>query len=161
MARALLLSILAAVACLPESVHSVTLTPTSPEVETVLLAADARWEAAGVAADRIVIGPGGSPVSYVPERAPVSETRVIGRGSAYAGVRWIELADLTIDTAVHEMGHALGINVVALDGEDHVRGGGCEGNTRAVMCAHVGNAITVDDLDLACSVGACSHFTPE
>jgi hypothetical protein len=151
-------------ACLPESVQSVTLSPATSDLAAVLHAADARWEAAGVAPDRLIVAPVGSaegaPVRYTPERAPVSVTRVIGQGSAWAGVRWIELADLTLDTATHELGHALGINLSVLDAE-HVADCGDDQPARAVMCAHVGGAITDADLAMACEAGACVGYSPE
>jgi hypothetical protein len=156
-------SLLSLAACLPSSVESVTLTPESPEVEAVLRAADARWEAAGVAADRVQIGPGGSPVRLVPSRGNTAQTSVRGQGSAYMGVRWVELQSLDLDLATHELGHVLGINVVALDGADHIDAAECGAaqHARPLMCEVVGGTITATDLDLACSVGRCDWFTPE
>ena len=86
---ALALAALALVACETESVEAVVLAPETAELAEVLLAADARWEVAGVAPERIqiaAVGGDGAPVRYVPERAPVSETRTYKRGSAYAGL---------------------------------------------------------------------------
>jgi hypothetical protein len=151
---------LALSACLPESAQVVMLTPETPELAELLRAADARWESAGVDPDRIQIGPGGAPVRLVPERAPVAETRTVGRGHVFAGVRWMELYSLDLDVATHELGHALHIGYPELD-LMHLPEADCAGEDRPLMCAHVGKAIGAADLDLACSVGACSHFTPE
>jgi len=160
MIRRLAAVALALTACMPESVQVVVLTPETPELEQLLRAADARWEAAGIDADRIQIGPGGAPVRLVPERAPVAETRTVGRGHVFAGVRWVELYSLDLDVATHELGHALHIGMPELD-IVHIDDAECQGDDRPLMCAHVGHRITADDLELACSVGACSHFTPE
>lgn len=161
MRRLLSVAVLAlAPACMPESVQVVTLTPETPELEQLMRAADARWEAAGVDPDRIQIGPGGAPVRLVPGRAPVAETRTVGRGHVFAGVRWMELYSLDLDVATHEIGHALHIGMPELD-IVHIEGAECEGADRAMMCAHVGNAIGAHDLELACTVGACTHFSPE
>jgi hypothetical protein len=143
------------VACMPEQVETVTLTPETPEIAEVLRAADARWEAAGVAADRIVIGSGGAPVRLVPDRYG-HETRVVGQGGTYTGVRWIELLDLHVGAVTHELGHVLGINVVALDAE-HIDGSECDVDApnRPIMCEVIGEKIT------ACSVGDCTAFLPE
>jgi len=147
---------------------SVVLTPETPELDALLREADARWEAAGVAAERIVIGPGGAPVRLVPERAPAAETLTRGRGKEFAGVRWMELYNLDIAVAMHELGHALGIKyhhdelVTAADVENGAEPPPCgEVSTRATMCSHVGNLIRTEDLELACDAGACMHFTPE
>lgn len=152
--------------CLPQSVESVTLTPTSSEVEAALLAADARWEAAGVAPDRIVIGPGGAPVRHAPERE-TSVTMTLGHDPAFGdevftGVEWIELNSLSLDMVTHELGHALGVAEARFD-ETHVTGAECAADapTRPVMCLHVGSAITEADLDLACEAGDCLYFNPE
>lgn len=155
---------LLALACAPESAQSVTLAPDGPrasEIEDVLRAADARWEAAGVAPNRIVIAPGGAPVRLVPDRAPVAETRTRGRGGDFMGVRWVELYDLDIDVATHELGHALGIDAVGFVRHSLDASGECEGEQRPAMCAHVGHAITTADLELACAAGPCDGFTPE
>lgn len=160
---------LSLVACLPESVKSVTLTPESPEMEAVLRAADARWEAAGVDPDRIKIGPGGAPVRLVTERCGgisedlcIAETRTHMQGTAFRGVRWMELYSLDVDLATHEMGHALGIEF-HLDDETHDGDPACNPDlpVRPTMCSHVGNVIASADLDRACSSGECEHFTPE
>jgi hypothetical protein len=166
------LALALAAGCLPESVDVVVLTPTTPEVEQVLLAADARWEAAGVAPDRIQIAPGGAPVRLVPERCGsilpgkcVAETRRVMRGHAFRGVRWMELYDLDVDVAAHEMGHALGIKFhIDADVEsypDGVADCGSDGAHRPLMCSSAGPAIVASDLDAACSAGACERFTPE
>lgn len=157
-----LLAALALAGCLPESVDVVVLSPATPEIEAALLEADARWELAGVAADRIQIGPGGAPVRLVPERGVASETRTTKRGHAFVGVRWIELNSLEPAMVLHEMGHALQI-------EFHPEQLGPEGAlacapgapNRPLMCAHIGSAIGADDLGEACAAGACDHFTPE
>ena len=154
--------------CLPESVDVVVLSPTTPEIEAALRAADARWEAAGVAPSRIQIGPGGAPVRLVPERlalaggAGVSETRTTKRGSAFAGVRWIELASLEPGIVLHELGHALDIEFHP-DAEDAEGVEACAQDVahRPLMCAHAGSAIGEGDLAAACAAGDCSHFTPE
>jgi hypothetical protein len=151
---------LALVACMPESAEVVILTPETPELEALMLAADLRWEAAGVHPDRIQIGPGGAPVRLVPERAPVAETRTVGRGHVFAGVRWVELYSLDLDVATHELGHALHIGMPELD-IVHLPEADCAGAERPLMCALVGHAISAPDLELACSVGDCLHFTPE
>lgn len=168
--RPILLAVLAlaAAACAPEAATSVTLAPTSAELADVLRAADARWEAAGVHPDRIQIGPVGSsegaPVRLVPERAPVAETRTYKRGSEYAGVRWVELYSLDVDVATHELGHVLGIEW-ATEMSRHLDGAECDSThahtDRAMMCTHVGGAITAADLALACDVGECVTFSPE
>jgi hypothetical protein len=153
---------LAAVGCLPESVKSVTLTPDSPEIEAALLAADARWEAAGVDPDRIIIGPGGAPVHVDPARGITSQTNTVGRGTAFAGVRSMVLNGLDPAMVSHEMGHALGIKYHP-DGMDEHTAPECESGApgRPLMCSHTGEAISAEDLELACAEGGCSHFTPE
>ena len=128
------------------------------------MAADARWEAAGVAPERIVVAPvggEGAPVRLVPERAPVSETRTVKRGSAYAGVRWIELASLDVDNATHELGHALGIEWATEESAHLTDGCDVAQPERPLMCAHGGGTITEADLTLACDVGECVAFVPE
>jgi hypothetical protein len=154
-----LLAALALAACAAEPV-SVVLTPTTPEIADLLTAADLRWEAAGVAPERIIIGEGGAPVRFVPGR-PASETRVIGRGHDFAGVRWMELGWLSVENATHEMGHALGIGRPELD-VDHIEGPECgDVPDRPTMCPAAGAVITARDLELACSVGRCTGFEPE
>ena len=167
-----LLALVLLAGCLPESVEAVVLTPTTPEVEQVLRAADARWEAAGVAPDRIQIAPGGAPVRLVPERCEsilpgscVAETRTMGRGHAFAGVRWMELYNLDVDIATHEMGHALGIKFHpdqdTQNYPDGVADCGADVTSRPLMCSHVGAVISASDLDEACAAGPCERFTPE
>lgn len=158
----LALAALGLVGCLPENVETVVLTPTSPEIEQALRAADARWEAAGVDPDRIQIGPGGAPVTLVPERGIASETRVTYAAEAFRGVKWIELNSIDPNMVTHEMGHALGIQFHPddpgeLGAEECAQG--AEG--RPLMCSHVGARIGAEDLGEACAAGACPHFTPE
>jgi hypothetical protein len=166
------LALALATGCLPESVEVVVLTPESPEVEAVLRAADARWEAAGVAPDRIQIAAGGAPVRLVPERCGsviigkcVAETRRVMRGRAYAGVRFMELYSLDVDVAAHEMGHALGIHFhIDQDAELHPDGiADCAPDAahRPLMCSSNGPSIAAVDLGEACAAGACEGFTPE
>lgn len=157
-----LLALAGALACGTERVETVTLTPTTPAIADVLRAADARWEAAGVDPDRIRIGEGGAPVRLVPDRAPIAETRIVKRGRAFAGVRWVELFDLDVDIATHELGHALGIEW-ATDHSRHLDEGDCTAPhaERPLMCAVGGGTITAADLALACDVGACAGFEPE
>lgn len=164
-----LLALAPLAACLPESVETVTLTPTSPEIEAVLREADARWEAAGVGADRIQIGPGGAPVRLVPERcgsvlpgACVAETRTIGKGTAFAGVRWMELYNLDVGAAAHEMGHAMGIKWHPED-IDAQTAAACavDAPNRPLMCAHMGASIGEWDVTEACVAGPCEGFSPE
>jgi hypothetical protein len=154
-----LLAALALAACSAEPV-SVVLTPTTPEIADLLTAADLRWEATGVAPERIIIGEGGAPVRFVPGRG-ASETRSFGRGHDFAGVRWMELDVLSLEMATHEMGHALGIGRPELD-ISHIEGPEC-GHVpeRPTMCPAPGGVITAPDLELACSVGRCTHFEPE
>lgn len=151
-------------ACGPDAVETVVLTPESPEIDTLLRAADARWEAAGVAADRLQIGAGGAPVRYVPERAGISETRVSWRAGEFAGVRWMELDALHVDVATHELGHALGIGHGFVSHPvEHESPEACEPDAvnRPLMCSHGGAVITEDDLSRACEGGDCTHFEPE
>jgi hypothetical protein len=161
MIRAALVALLA-LAC-ADSGLSVTLTPETAEVEAALVEADARWERAGVAADRIVIGPGGSPVRLDASIGNMGDTVITGRGHEYVGVRRITLGNLAPNLVAHELGHVLGINTVALDEEHPLDGAECDAGAanRPTMCAHVGSVITTADLELACSVGACVGFTPE
>lgn len=166
--RALFLA-LALAACAPESVTSVTLSPTSPEIEAALRAADARWEAAGVDPDRIVIALGGAPVTVVPERCAggkcVSETRTHMQAFAFRGVRWIELANLDSAAVAHEVGHALGIEFHP-DGDPAADPEGVElcapgAADRPLMCSHAGAQITALDVSDACAAGPCVGFRPE
>lgn len=164
MTRFAALALVSLAACLPESVQSVTLSPATPELAAVLRAADARWEAAGVDPERIVVAPVGSvegaPVTLVPELAPVSITRVLGKGGAFVGVEWMHLSSLELDIATHELGHALGIYGFG----EHVTGPDCadESEARPVMCAIVHDSVLSEaDLDLACGAGACTGFAPE
>jgi hypothetical protein len=157
-----LLAALALAGCLPESVDVVVLTPDSPEIEQALRAADARWEAAGVAPSRIQIGPGGAPVRLVPERGITSETRTTKRGSAYAGVRWIELNSLDSKMVLHELGHVLDIEFHPdQESPEGVEACAPGAPNRPLMCSHIGEAITEGDLAAACAAGDCSHFNPE
>jgi hypothetical protein len=149
---------LALLACSPEPVTSVVLTPTTPELAEVLRLADERWEAAGVSRDRIIIGESGAPVRFVPERAPISETRTTYRASDFMGVRWMELSSLDVDNATHELGHALGIGGFISHPFDEAD---CEGSDRPLMCRIGGSHISEPDLEVACSVGDCAHFDPE
>lgn len=157
---AALLSVLSLCACANEPTDSVTLSPATAEIAQALRAADARWEAAGVDPDRIVIAPVGSaegaPVRLVPERGPASETHVVFRGTAFAGVRWIELTSLDVHLVTHELGHALGAN----DSED-ADACGLDVTERPTMCSHVGRKLTAEDLDGVCEAGSCSAFQPE
>lgn len=161
-----------AVGCMPESVETVVLTPTTPEIEQVLRAADARWEAAGVDPDRIQIAEGGAPVRVVPERCGsiragvcIAETRTHMQAFAFRGVRWMELYNLDVDVATHEMGHALGIQFhLDEDPEEHPEGvEACapDAAQRPLMCSHVGPKLTELDVGEACAAGACGGFTPE
>jgi hypothetical protein len=159
----LLLAALALAGCLPESVDVVVLTPDSPEIELALRAADARWEAAGVAASRIQIGPGGAPVHLVPERGITSQTNTIGRGHAFAGVRSMDLNGLDLPMVMHELGHALGIkgHTEDTEGAQGVEDCAPGAANRPLMCSHVGREIAAVDLSDACAAGDCGHFTPE
>lgn len=157
-----LIALFGAVGCLPDPVETVVLTPTSPEVDQALRAADARWEAAGVAPDRIQIGPGGAPVRLVPERGTTSETKTTKRGSAFAGVRWMELNSLEPAMVLHELGHALDIEWHPDQlGQDGVEACAPDAPNRPLMCSHIGKAIGVEDLSAACAAGDCTHFNPE
>lgn len=159
-------------ACAPTPVESVTLTPTGEHAEAIagaLREADARWERAGVAPDRIQIGDDGAPVTLVDslpqinhEHVVLGETRTRGRGSAFMGVRWMHLASLDSYVVTHEMGHALGIYAIGFT-RHHDAEGDCEApeETSPVMCAVGGGAITELDLSIACEVGDCTHFNPE
>lgn len=153
---------------------SVVLTPTTPEIATVLVEADARWEAAGVAPDRIVIGLHGAPVR-VADLGSVEAGTVMGRtvvrkrqDSPSIRVRSMDLAGLTLPEVMHEMGHALGaaVGFNAHPGE-HAEGefpGACAEGVmpRPIMCAvGAGALITETDLTMVCEAGACMHFTPE
>jgi hypothetical protein len=146
----------------PQAVESVTLTPETPALEAVLREADRRWEAAGVAPERIVIGPGGAPVRLVPERAPTAETRTRGRGGVYVGIRWMELHNLDVSMAMHEMGHAIGIGAASVVGHP-IDDAEClpDAPSRPLMCPVGGTLITEIDLTLACEVAECVHFAPE
>lgn len=148
-----------AVGCLPESTKSVTLTPATPEIADALRAADARWEAAGVDPDRIIVGDGGASVTLAPERGPTSLTMQVYRAEAFVGVRRIELNKLDVGIVTHELGHAMGAD----DAEGALDVGECERTlpTRPVMCEHVGRTITADDLAQVCADGGCGAFNPE
>jgi hypothetical protein len=124
----------------PQAVESVTLTPETPALEAVLREADRRWEAAGVAPERIVIGPGG----------------------VYVGIRWMELHNLDVSMAMHEMGHAIGIGAASVVGHP-IDDAEClpDAPSRPLMCPVGGTLITEIDLTLACEVAECVHFAPE
>ncbi len=155
------------IACGQESL-SVVLTAESPEVETVLREADARWEAAGVDPDRIIIGPGGAPVTvtYIGETGDgniiLGETNTVGRGGEYTRTKWMKLSSLDLAGAMHEMGHALGIGAASVVSHP-IDGSDCEGgfDVRPLMCPHIGNHITEKDLTAACEAGPCKDFIPE
>jgi hypothetical protein len=168
--KSLLLTVIALAlsACAPEGPVSVTLTPATAEIEAILLEADARWEKAGVDADRIVIGDGGAPVN-VKELGSVKQGHIGGLTVAYrsnrkfGGVRSMTLDALNLVVVMHEMGHAMGVGVgfVTHPFEDT---GDCdpEVTDRHNMCAiNSGALITEKDLSEVCSVGICTHFTPE
>lgn len=166
--KSLLLAVIALTlsACAPEAVR-VTLTPATAEIEAVLLEADARWEKAGVAADRITIGEGGAPVT-VKDLGWAEEGPVLGvtvgrkRGREFIGVRRMELAALDLPEVIHEMGHALGIAVGRVHPFEETGECDPEITERPNMCAiDAGALITEKDLTEACAVGACTHFTPE
>lgn len=161
--------VLVAVGCMPESVETVVLTPTTPELARVLRAADARWEAAGVDPDRIQIAEDGAPVRLVPERCVdgicLAQTGIHMQAEAFRGVRWMELYSLDVDVAAHEMGHALGIQF-HVDGDpahDPEGAAACapDADGRPLMCSHGGQKLTELDVGEACAVGACSGFTAE
>lgn len=164
-----LIVLLTLAACASEGPVSVVLTPTTPELAAVLAEADARWEAAGVDPDRIVLGSHGAPVRIVEDLGHVHVgATVLGKTVGYrsdrkfGGVRRMDLASLDIDNVVHELGHALGIGV-GFTPHPFDRDGACDPNApnRPIMCAAGGTAITELDLAEACSIGECNHFTPE
>lgn len=155
-------------ACVGADGVSVTLTPETSEVETALRVADARWESAGVAPDRIVVstvGGAGAAVRVVPDR-PASKTNVVGKGRELARVKSIGLNSLDADMVAHEMGHALGLYAIGF-GDLHPRGPECDTGAehphagRPLMCAIVGGVIDEATLSEACDVGACVAFNPE
>jgi hypothetical protein len=163
-----LFAALVLIACGQEEVH-VTLTPATPELAALLLEAEARWEAAGVGADRITIGEGGAPVSLGAGNAPIalpsdrdSYTRIAHSFGNMTGIKWMHLSRLDPDHALHEMGHALGINDIAQE-VDHLPESACDVLPRPVMCANERGRfiITAADLDLACNVGSCTDYVPE
>ncbi len=139
-----------------------------PGLADVLRAADARWEAAGVDPARIVIGPGGSPVTLVADLGTVAKGRVLGvtattgRSGELEAVRSMRLADMSLDNVTHEMGHALGIGAASFVSHP-VAGEQCAAGAadRPVMCEVEGHTITAADLTEACAVGACVGFSPE
>lgn len=166
MTRLAALAILAA-ACAPAPVESVTLTPTGDragEIAAALRAADARWEAAGVAPERILIGGGGAPVRFAPTpEGYAGVTHLLFRDRVFAGVDSIDLSSADVDVVAHELGHALGIGWPMLD-DDHAPEEVCAHAPephRPVMCGRGGVAITAADLDMACGAGTCDHFSPE
>jgi hypothetical protein len=160
-----------AVGCVPDGAVSVTLTPTTPELAAVLVEADRRWEAAGVAPDRIVLGLHGAPVR-VAALGSVDEGEVTGKTVGYrsegefGGVRRMDLASLDLANVMHELGHALGIGVGFVThpfdhGTETVPECDLDAPSRPVMCEVGGDTITELDLTEACSVGACVGFAPE
>ena len=155
---ALALAALALTACGQDEVQ-VVLTPATPELAVLLLEADARWEAAGVGADRIIIGEGGAPVTLSDEQN--SYTQIDTAFGEMVGINWMRLGRLDPDHALHEMGHALGINDDAQE-VNHLHGPECDATPRPVMCAKESRfIITEADLDLACNVGSCAAYEPE
>jgi hypothetical protein len=149
---------------------SVVLTPTTPELATVLVEADRRWEAAGVAPDRIVLGLHGAPVRVAEELGHVHDgaSEVLGKTVGYrserrfGGVRRMDLASLDLANVVHELGHALGIGVGFVSHPfDSDPACALDAPSRPVMCEVGGDTITELDLTEACDIGACVAFNPE
>jgi hypothetical protein len=77
----------------------------------------------------------------------------------------MELYNLDVGVATHEMGHALGIDFHPdQDPEEHPEGvEACapDAPSRPLMCSHVGPKLLDSDVSDACAVGACGGFTPE
>jgi hypothetical protein len=159
--------LLALAACAPEGPVSVVLTPETPELAAVLVEADRRWEAAGVAPERIVLGLHGAPVRVMDlgsmDEGVVTGTTVAFRSERrFGGVRRMGLASLDIANAVHELGHALGIGVGFVT-HPFESDPACASDapSRPIMCEVGGDTITELDLTEACSIGACVGFAPE
>lgn len=144
----------------PEQV-SIVLSPTTDEIKTLLIEADKRWETAGVSADRIIISSSrGAPVTFDPSLAPVSYTQTHGRSGVLTRVSSMVLSDLDISTAMHEMGHALGIGAASFVSHPFPQEV-CDVQDQPLMCPIIGKLITTLDLEEACSVGECTHFMTE
>lgn len=142
------------------------LSPASSDIEAVLVEADARWEAAGVDPERVVIGPGGAPVTleYIGETSegPIyGETITVGKAGKFTRVKSMRLANLNVENVMHEIGHALGIGAASVVSHP-ISGPECETENRPLMCpVGRGPKITETDLSTACDKGVCVGFSPE
>lgn len=146
-------------ACLPlEPGDNVALKVSDPELREIVAAADQRWEAAGVSAERVKLQPAlAIPVRWATsaESAAYCELPPPQAGCTQyvedVPVRvWIssdQPSERWLDIVTHELGHLLGV----LDHLSYENMMGEDGAER----------ISAADLEVACSVGACDGFAPE
>lgn len=175
MTNTLLKAVLCALTCLLgsgcmviRSTSSATLQVEDPQLRTLFEAADARWEAAGVDPERIVISEtGGLPVRWMTRadslrtdrcnslgdkttlaRGCVVYKKVLGEVPTRVWIASDQEPEILEHSVIHEMGHLLGV-------VGHLPSG-------HLMAIDPGQPrITEEDLAEVCAYGECELFQPE